>query len=127
MLGNVEEGVAGTKALIERYHEVAVMMAVAYSDDLLEEMGRLQEELDHRDAWDLDSRVDQTMDALRYPPPGAQMSVLSGGGRQAGTSRNRPRWQAVRSCSAGRRWPASDPVTERLRRCARRPSGGNRE
>ena len=72
VLGNVEEGVAGTKALIERYNEVAAKMAADYSDDLLEELGRLQEQLDHRDAWDLDSRVEQAMDALRCPPPDAE-------------------------------------------------------
>ena len=55
VLGNVEEGVAGTKALIARYNEIAGQLATDYSDDLLEEMGRLQEQLDHRDAWDLDS------------------------------------------------------------------------
>jgi ATP-binding cassette ChvD family protein len=81
-LGNVEEGVAETRALIERYNEIATKIAVAYSDDLLQEMGRLQEQLDHRDAWDLDSRVDQAMDALRCPPPDAKVSVLSGGERR---------------------------------------------
>ena len=82
MLGNVEEGVAETKALIERYNEVAAKMAADYSDDLLEELGRLQEQLDHRDAWDLDSRIDQAMDALRCPPPDAEVAVLSGGERR---------------------------------------------
>jgi ATPase subunit of ABC transporter with duplicated ATPase domains len=82
VLGNVEEGVAETKALIERYNEVAAKMAADYSDDLLEEMGRLQEQLDHRDAWDLDSRVEQAMDALRCPPPDAEVGVLSGGERR---------------------------------------------
>src|SRR6266702_4064860 len=82
VLGNVEEGVAGTRALIERYPEVAAKIAADYSDDLLEEMGRLQEELDHRDAWDLDSRIDQAMDALRCPPPDAEVAVLSGGERR---------------------------------------------
>ena len=82
VLGNVEEGVAGTKALIERYNEVAAKMAADYSNNLLEEMGQLQEQLDHRDAWDLDSRIDQAMDALRCPPPDAQVSVLSGGERR---------------------------------------------
>ena len=53
VLGNVEEGVAGTSALIGRYNEVAAKMAADYSDDLLEELGRLQEQLDHREAWDL--------------------------------------------------------------------------
>ena len=82
VLGNVEEGVAGTRALIGRYNEVAAKMAADYSGDLLEEMGRLQEKLDHRDAWDLDSRVEQAMDALRCPPPDADVSVLSGGERR---------------------------------------------
>ena len=82
VLGNVEEGLAETKALIDRYNEVAAKMAADYSDDLLEELGRLQEELDHRDAWDLDSRIDQAMDALRCPPPDAEVAVLSGGERR---------------------------------------------
>jgi len=82
VLGNVEGGVAETKELIERYNEVAAKMASDYSDDLLKEMGRLQEQLDHRDAWDLDSRIDQAMDALRCPPPDAQVNVLSGGERR---------------------------------------------
>ncbi len=82
VLGNVEGGVAGTRALIERYNEVAEKMAAEYSNDLLEVMGHLQEELDHRDAWDLDSRVEQAMDALRCPPPDTDVSVLSGGERR---------------------------------------------
>ncbi len=79
VLGNVEEGVAETKALLDRYNEIAEQMATDYSDDLLEEMGRLQEQLDHRNAWDLESQLDQAMDALRCPPPDADVSVLSGG------------------------------------------------
>ena len=82
VLGNVEEGVAGTKALLERYNEIAEEMATDYSDELLEEMGRLQEQLDHREAWDLDSQLEQAMDALRCPPPDADVSVLSGGERR---------------------------------------------
>jgi ATP-binding cassette ChvD family protein len=82
VLGNVEEGVAATKALLERYNEIAEQMATDYSDDLLEEMGRLQEQLDHSDAWDLDSQLEQAMDALRCPPPDADVSVLSGGERR---------------------------------------------
>ena len=84
VLGNVEEGVAGTKALIERYNEIAAKLAADYSDDLLEEMGRLQEQLDHRDAWDLDSRLEQAMDALRCPPPDADVSVPVGRGAAPG-------------------------------------------
>ena len=82
VLGNVEDGVAGTKALIDRYNEVAARLATDCSGELLEEAGRLQEQLDHRDAWDLDSRIDQAMGALRCPPPGAEVSVLSGGERR---------------------------------------------
>ena len=82
VLGNVEEGVAGTKALLERYNQIAEEMATDYSDALLEEMGRLQEQLDHREAWDLDSQLEQAMDALRCPPPDAEVSVLSGGERR---------------------------------------------
>src|SRR6202012_5737036 len=57
VLGNVEDGVADTKRLLAEYNEIAEKMATDYSDDMLEEMGRLQEQLDHRDAWDLDSQV----------------------------------------------------------------------
>src|ERR1022692_4622349 len=78
-LGNVAEGVAETKALLDRYNEIAEQMATDYSDELLDEMGRLQEQLDHRNAWDLESQLDQAMDALRCPPPDADVSVLSGG------------------------------------------------
>src|SRR6516164_1894479 len=55
VLGNVEEGVAETKALLDRYNEIAEQMATDYSDELLAEMGQLQEQLDHRGAWDLES------------------------------------------------------------------------
>jgi ATP-binding cassette ChvD family protein len=82
VLGNVEEGVAETKALLDRYNEIAEQMATDYSDNLLAEMGRLQEELDHKNAWDLESQLDQAMDALRCPPPDADVSVLSGGERR---------------------------------------------
>jgi ATP-binding cassette ChvD family protein len=82
VLGNVEEGVAETKAMLERFNEIAEKMAVDYSDELLDEMGRLQEQLDHREAWDLDSQLEQAMDALRCPPPDADVSVLSGGERR---------------------------------------------
>jgi ATP-binding cassette ChvD family protein len=82
VLGNVEDGVAETKALLERYNEIAEQMATDYSDALLEEMGKLQEQLDHREAWDLESQLEQAMDALRCPPPDADVSVLSGGERR---------------------------------------------
>jgi len=82
VLGNVEDGVAETKALLERYNEIAEKMATDYSDELLDEMGKLQEQLDHREAWDLDSQLEQAMDALRCPPPDADVSILSGGERR---------------------------------------------
>jgi ATPase subunit of ABC transporter with duplicated ATPase domains len=82
VLTSVEEGLAETKALIEQYDEVAAKLAADYSDELLEEMGRLQEQLGHRDAWDLDSGIDQAMSALRCPPADAEVSVLSGGERR---------------------------------------------
>jgi len=82
VLGNVEDGVAATKALLEQYNEIAEKMATDYSDELLEEMGKLQEQLDHSNAWDLDSQLEQAMDALRCPPPDADVSVLSGGERR---------------------------------------------
>jgi ATP-binding cassette ChvD family protein len=82
VLGNVEEGVAETKAMLDQYNEIAEKMAVDYSDELLEEMGRLQEQLDHRDAWDLDSQLEQAMDALRCPPPDSTVTQLSGGERR---------------------------------------------
>jgi ATP-binding cassette ChvD family protein len=82
VLGNVQDGVAETKALLDQFNAIAEKMATDYSDDLLEEMGKLQEQLDHRDAWDLDSQLEQAMDALRCPPPDADVSVLSGGERR---------------------------------------------
>jgi ATP-binding cassette ChvD family protein len=82
VLGNVEEGVADVKALLAEYNQIAEKMATDYSDELLTEMGRLQEQLDHRGGWDLDSRVEQAMDALRCPPPDADVRILSGGERR---------------------------------------------
>src|ERR1700691_2306822 len=79
VLGNVEDAVAGTKQLIDRYNEIAEQMATDYSDALLDEMGKLQEQLDHKDAWDLDSQLEQAMDALRCPPPDSAVTSLSGG------------------------------------------------
>ncbi|GHC90002.1 energy-dependent translational throttle protein EttA [Nocardiopsis terrae] len=79
VLENVEDGVAETKAMLNRFNEIAEKMATDYSDDLLEEMGKLQEQLDHRNAWDLDSQLAQAMDALRCPPGDASVPQLSGG------------------------------------------------
>ncbi|HEY1574575.1 MAG TPA: energy-dependent translational throttle protein EttA [Pseudonocardiaceae bacterium] len=82
VLGNVEEGVGETKEKLNRFNEIAEKMAVDYSDELMDEMGQLQEELDHADAWDLDSQLEQAMDALRCPPADAEVRSLSGGERR---------------------------------------------
>ncbi len=82
VLGNVEEGVGEIKAKLDRYNEIAVQMAEDYSDALMTEMGQLQEAIDAADAWDLDSQLEQAMDALRCPPPDADVTVLSGGERR---------------------------------------------
>ncbi|MBV9847685.1 MAG: energy-dependent translational throttle protein EttA [Kutzneria sp.] len=82
VLGNVEEGVGEVMVKLHRFNEIAEKLAVDYSDELMEEMGRLQEELDHADAWDLDSQLEQAMDALRCPPPDAEVGMLSGGERR---------------------------------------------
>lgn len=78
---NVEDGVA-IKAKLNRYNEVAELMATDYTDELMDEMGKLQEELDAADAWDIDSQLEQAMDALRCPPPDEPVTHLSGGERR---------------------------------------------
>jgi ATP-binding cassette ChvD family protein len=80
--GNVEEGLGDIKVKLDRFNEVAELMATDYSDELMEEMGRLQEELDHAGAWDIDSQLEQAMDALRCPPPEDPVTNLSGGERR---------------------------------------------
>jgi ATP-binding cassette ChvD family protein len=82
VLGNIEEAVAETKSKLERFNKIAEQMATDYSDELMEEMGKLQEELDHADAWDVDSQLELAMDALRCPPPDADVTLLSGGERR---------------------------------------------
>ena len=84
VLENVEEGVAEVKGMLRRYNEISEAMAdpEADFDTLLAEMGELQTELDARDAWDVDSRLEQAMDALRCPPPDTVVDVLSGGERR---------------------------------------------
>ena len=81
VLENVQDGVAETKALLDRFNEISAELADpdADYDTLLAEMGNLQEQLDHRQAWDLDSQLEQAMDALRCPPGDADVAVLSGG------------------------------------------------
>ena len=84
VLGNVEEGLGQIKADVDRFNAISAEMAEpdADFDTLMEEMGQLQEKIDAADAWDLDSQLEQAMDALRCPPPDADVSILSGGERR---------------------------------------------
>jgi ATP-binding cassette ChvD family protein len=84
VLENVQEGVADTLAKLQRFNEVSEAMGDpdADFDALMAEMGELQTELDHRNAWDLDSQLDQAMDALRCPPGDTIVDILSGGERR---------------------------------------------
>jgi ATP-binding cassette ChvD family protein len=81
VLENVQEGVGETMAMMNRFNAISEEMGQpdADYDTLLAEMGTLQEQLDHRNAWDLDSQLEQAMDALRCPPGDADVKVLSGG------------------------------------------------
>src|SRR3954465_5477978 len=76
--GNVEDGVAETKALLDRFNE----LAANYSEETAEEFGRIQEKIDAADAWNLDTQIDTAMDALRLPPSDADVTKLSGGERR---------------------------------------------
>ncbi len=84
VLENIHEAVAETKGLLDRFNEISLAMGEpdADFDALLAEMGELQGELDHRNAWDLDSQLEQAMDALQCPPGDAIVDVLSGGERR---------------------------------------------
>jgi ATP-binding cassette ChvD family protein len=75
VLGNAMEGVAEKKALLDRYNE----LAANYSDETADEMAKLQDEIEAQDVWDLDTQVEQALDALRCPPGDAEVSKLSGG------------------------------------------------
>ncbi len=86
VLGNVEEGVSEIKALLERYDELNMKLGedlpADVMDKVMEEQGRLQDRIDHVNAWDIDSQLELAMDALRCPPPDADVSTLSGGERR---------------------------------------------
>ncbi|MFK5689782.1 energy-dependent translational throttle protein EttA [Ornithinimicrobium sp. LYQ92] len=84
VLGNVEEGLGEIKQKVDRFNEIGELMAQpdADFDALMAEMGQLQEDIDHADAWDLGAQLDQAMDALRCPPPDSDVTVLSGGERR---------------------------------------------
>nr|WP_223244491.1 energy-dependent translational throttle protein EttA [Streptomyces sp. CBMA156] len=79
VLENVQDGVKEIKGKLDRFNEIAELMATDYSDALLDEMGKLQEELDHAEAWDLDAQLEQAMDALGCPPGDWAVTKLSGG------------------------------------------------
>ncbi len=76
--GNVEDGVAATRALLDRFNE----LAADYSDDVADEFASVQAKIEAADAWNLDTQLDYAMDALRLPPPNADVSRLSGGERR---------------------------------------------
>jgi len=82
VMENVQEAVAPIQAKLDRFNEVAAEMATDYTDELMEEMGRLQEDLDASNAWELDSKLEQAMDALRCPPGDWPVTHLSGGERR---------------------------------------------
>lgn len=84
VLGNVEEGVGEIKAKLDRFNEISALMAEpdADFDALMEEMGQLQEAIDAANAWDLDSQLEQAMEALRCPPADTPVTHLSGGERR---------------------------------------------
>ena len=86
VLGNVEEGVSEIKALLERYDELNMKLGEELPPDVMdkvmEEQGRLQDRIDHVNAWDIDSQLELAMDALRCPPPDAEVARLSGGERR---------------------------------------------
>jgi len=78
VLGNVEEGVAKQKAIVDRYNA----LMENYSDDTADEAAKLQDQIDHQNLWDLDTHLEIAMDALRCPPGDADVSTLSGGERR---------------------------------------------
>jgi ATP-binding cassette ChvD family protein len=84
VLGNVQEAVADTIAKVDRFNQISEELANpdADYDSLLEEMGKLQEEIDRLDAWDLENQLEQAMDALRCPPSDSPVTHLSGGERR---------------------------------------------
>jgi len=86
VLGNVEEGVASTKALLDRYDEVNAKLGEDLSPDemekVMDEQAAIQDKIDACNAWDLDSQLEIAMDALRLPPPDADVTTLSGGERR---------------------------------------------
>ena len=86
VLGNVEEGVAGTRALLDRFNSISDRLGQPLEGDemesLLEEQAKVQDQIDHANAWELDRTLEIAMDALRCPPPDADVTAISGGERR---------------------------------------------
>jgi ATP-binding cassette ChvD family protein len=82
VLENIQDAVAETRRKLARYNEIGELLATDYSDALMEEMGQLTDELENADAWDIDSKLEQAMDALRCPPADSPVGPLSGGERR---------------------------------------------
>src|SRR6266508_2798255 len=101
VLGNIEGAVAETKAKLARFNEIAELMATEYSDELMAEMGQLQEELDHADAWDVDSKLELAMDGLRC-------AGCSSNSPTCCCSTSRPTTSTRRACSG---WSSTWPST----------------
>ena len=80
--GNVMLGVAEKKGLVDRFNEISMELAENYTDELMEEMTKLQDQIDSQNLWDLDSQVDVALEALRCPPDDADVTKLSGGERR---------------------------------------------
>jgi ATPase subunit of ABC transporter with duplicated ATPase domains len=121
VLGNVEEGVAETKKILDEYNEIAEKMATDYSDELLEQMSKLTEQIEHKDAWDLDSQLEQAMDALRCPP------LATGQGRHDPVRWRAAARRAVQAAAAAARPAAAgrahQPPGRRVRAVARAAPG----
>ena len=111
--GNVEDGVAATKALLDRFNE----LAANYSDETAEEFSDLQAKIDAADAWNLDTQLEYAMDALRLPPSDADVTKLSGGERRR-VALCRLLLRAARPAAARR---ADQPPRRGIRRVARAP------
>ena len=111
---NVMEGVAAKKALLDRYNEIAAN----YTDETADEMAKLQDEIDAKNLWDLDSQVDLAMDALRCPPDDADVDQALG--RRAPPRRAVPAAARPAGAAAARR--ADQPSRRRVRALAGRPS-----
>src|SRR5205823_617640 len=112
---NVMLGVAKQKAILDRYNE----LAVNYSEETADEMTRLQDEIEAAGLWDLDSKVDQAMDALRCPPDDAEVTKLSGGERRRLAQEGREEAAHQRTLEREKEWIAASPKARQAKSKAR--------